>query len=78
MQFHEVLPAFIRNTTATIFVMKLSERLDEHPLIIMIGMGNCVVSPILMHLVMIKCSSVVFEPYTHDHRQVKANIQRLL
>ena len=32
-QFHEVLPAFIRNTTATIFVMKLSERLDEHPLI---------------------------------------------
>ena len=32
-QFHEVLPAFIRNTTATIFVMKLSERLDEHPVI---------------------------------------------
>ena len=32
-QFHEVLPAFIRNTTATIFVMKLCERLDEHPLI---------------------------------------------
>ena len=32
-QFHEVLPAFIRNTTATIFVMKLSERLDEHPTI---------------------------------------------
>jgi len=32
-QFHEVLPAFIRNTAATIFVMKLSERLDEHPLI---------------------------------------------
>ena len=31
-QFHEVLRAFIRNT-ATIFVMKLSERLDEHPLI---------------------------------------------
>ena len=32
-QFHEVLPAFIRNTTATVFVMKLSERLDEHPTI---------------------------------------------
>ena len=32
-QFHEVLPAFIRNTTSTIFVMKLSERLDEHPMI---------------------------------------------
>ena len=32
-QFHEVLPAFIRNTTATMFVMKLSERLDEHPTI---------------------------------------------
>ena len=32
-QFHEVLPAFIRNTTLTIFVMKLSERLDDHPVI---------------------------------------------
>ena len=32
-QFHDVLPAFIRNTTATIFVTKLSERLDEHPMI---------------------------------------------
>ena len=32
-QFHEVLPAFIRNTTATVFVMKLSESLDEHPMI---------------------------------------------
>ena len=32
-QFHEVLPAFIRNTTATIFVMKLSERLDDHAVI---------------------------------------------
>ena len=32
-QFHEVLPAFIRNTTATIFVMKLSEKLDENPMI---------------------------------------------
>ena len=32
-QFHEVLPAFIRNTTATIFVMKLSESLDEHPVV---------------------------------------------
>ena len=32
-QFHEVLPAFIRNTTATIFVLKLSETLDEHPMI---------------------------------------------
>ena len=32
-QFHEVLPAFIRNTTATIFVMKLSESLGEHPMV---------------------------------------------
>ena len=32
-QFHEVLPAFIRSITTTIFVMKLSERLDEHPVI---------------------------------------------
>ena len=32
-QFHEVLPAFIRNTSATIIVVKLSERLDEHPMI---------------------------------------------
>ena len=32
-QFHDILPAFIRNTTTTIFVMKLSERLDEYPVI---------------------------------------------
>ena len=32
-QFHGILPAFIRNSTTTIFVMKLSERLDEHPVI---------------------------------------------
>ena len=32
-QFQDVLPAFIRNTTATIFVMKLSERLDEHSMV---------------------------------------------
>ena len=32
-QFHEILPAFIRNTTATMFVMKLSERLVEQPTI---------------------------------------------
>ena len=44
----------------------------------MIEMENSVVILIHMHLVMIKCSSAVFQPYTHDHRQVKANIQRLL
>ena len=32
-QFHELLPAFIRNTTVTMFVLKLSERLDQQPMI---------------------------------------------
>ena len=32
-QFHELLPAFIRNTTVTMFVLKLSERLDQQPII---------------------------------------------
>ena len=32
-QFHEILPIFLRHTSAYIFVMKLSESLDERPLI---------------------------------------------
>ena len=32
-QFHELLPAFIRNTTVTMIVLKLSERLDQQPMI---------------------------------------------
>ena len=32
-QFHELLPAFIRNSTVTMFVLKLSERLDQQPMI---------------------------------------------
>ena len=32
-QFHEVLPVFLRRTTGCLFVLKLSETLDEHPLI---------------------------------------------
>ena len=32
-QFHELLPAFIRNTAVTMFVLKLSERLDQQPMI---------------------------------------------
>ena len=32
-QFHEVLPIFLRRTSVYIFVMKLSESLDEQPLI---------------------------------------------
>ena len=32
-QFHELLTAFIRNASVGIFVHKLSERLDDHPLV---------------------------------------------
>ena len=64
-QFHEVLPAFIRNTTATIFVMKLSDN------------GHLCGKP-FRHLVMIKSSGAVFKPYIHDHRQEKVHIQRFL
>jgi len=32
-QFHEVLPIFLRRTSVYIFVMKLSESLDEQPLV---------------------------------------------
>ena len=32
-QFHEVLPIFMRGTSASMFTIKLSERLSEHPLI---------------------------------------------
>ena len=32
-QFHEVLPIFMRNTSACMFTIKLSESLNDHPLI---------------------------------------------
>ena len=32
-QFHEVLPIFMRYTSASMFVMKLSDRLSDHPVI---------------------------------------------
>ena len=32
-QFHEVLPIFMRGTSASMFTIKLSERLSDHPLI---------------------------------------------
>ena len=32
-QFHEVLPVFLRRTTGCLFVLKLSEELDQHPII---------------------------------------------
>ena len=32
-QFHEVFPMFMRDTSASMFTMKLNESLDEHPLI---------------------------------------------
>ena len=32
-QFHEVLPVFLRRTSAYVFVLKLSECLDAHPLV---------------------------------------------
>ena len=32
-QFHEVLPVFLRRTTGCLFVLRLSEELDQHPII---------------------------------------------
>jgi len=32
-QFHEILPVFLRRTSAYVFVLKLSERLDNYPLV---------------------------------------------
>ena len=77
-QFHEVLPAFIRNTTATIFVMKLSERLDEHPMIEYYDLnGELCGKPYRHALSNEQCFSVVFEQFTHDHQE-RESIQRPL
>ena len=52
-QFHEVCPAFIGNTIDIIFVMKLSEGLDEDPVVnIIMKVGIGIVNLIIMHLVM--------------------------
>ena len=77
-QFHEVLPAFIRNTTATIFVMKLSERLDEHPVIKYYDRNGQVCGKPFPHALSNgRCFSVVFEQSSHNH-QKKESIQRPL
>ena len=51
--------------------MKFSERLDENPRIGYYDKNGELCGLIHMHLVMIKCSSVMFEPLTHDHWQAK-------
>lgn len=54
-QFQEVLPAFICNTTITIFGMKLSERFQ-----LLNIMVSFVVSLYTIHFVMIRCFSTAF------------------
>ena len=52
-QFHEVFPAFIGNTIDITFVMKLSEKLDEDPVVnVTMKVGIGIVNLIIMHLVM--------------------------
>ena len=79
-QFHEILPAFIRNTTATIFVMKLSEKLDEHPVIEYYNESGDLCGKSYHHALsnINRFYSVVFRPSCRNHQWAKGNIQKLL
>ena len=44
-QFHDLLPIFIRNTCSTIFVQRLSESLDDHPIVEYFKAGELVGTP---------------------------------
>ena len=44
-QFHDLLPIFIRNTCSTIFVQRLSESLNDHPIVEYFKAGELVGTP---------------------------------
>ena len=62
-QFHEVLPMFMRDTSASMFTMKLDDSLDDHPLIEFYDdcghlMGSCR-SPFTNQQILMRCMRVI-------------------
>ena len=62
-QFHEVLPMFMRDTSASMFTMKLDDSLDDHPLIEFYDdcgqlVGSCR-SPFTNQQILMRCMRVI-------------------
>ena len=62
-QFHEVLPMFMRDTSASMFTMKLDDSLDDHPLIEFYNdkgqfVGSCR-SPFTNQQILMRCMRVI-------------------
>ena len=62
-QFHEVLPMFMRDTSASMFTMKLDDSLDDHPLIEFYDysgqlVGSCQ-SPFTNQQILMRCMRVI-------------------
>ena len=62
-QFHEVLPMFMRDTTASMFTIKLDDSLDDHPLIEFYDesghlVGSCR-SPFTNQQILMRCMRVI-------------------
>ena len=62
-QFHEVLPMFMRDTSASIFTIKLDDSLDDHPLIEFYDdsgqLVGCYRSPFTNQQILMRCMRVI-------------------
>ena len=62
-QFHEVLPMFMRDTSASMFTMKLDDSLDDHPLIEFYNDSGQLVgsyrSPFTNQQILMRCMRVI-------------------
>ena len=76
-QFHELLPAFIRNTTVTMIVLKLSERLDQQPMIEYYEEGKRCGDPQLCRLrndqILQRCIQMI-----HSHPSSEGNLSHMM
>ena len=76
-QFHELLPAFIRNTTVTMMVLKLSERLDQQPMIEYYEEGKRFGDPQLCRLrndqILQRCIQMI-----HSHPSSEGNLSHMM
>ena len=76
-QFHELLPAFIQNTTVTMIVLKLSERLDQQPMIEYYKEGKRCGDPQLCRLrndqILQRCIQMI-----HSHPSSEGNLSHMM
>ena len=76
-QFHELLPAFIQNTTVTMIVLKLSERLDQQPMIEYYEEGKRCGDPQLCRLrndqILQRCVQMI-----HSHPSSEGNLSHMM